>query len=160
MKCTQCDCENLIPIRLKSLIDVSSDALMYNSESLKVYACRNCGHLEFFDNGLNEKLAKESEIEKQYAKELTALVQQQVEMKNGELKQLQEELACVESQLKSLDITVRQQQELKQKAEDLKAKIQQISNEIYKIERGIKAVESKKAHELEQVRFRYSRYNR
>ena len=160
MKCTQCGCENLISINIESLISISGDAYMRNSESLKVYACRNCGHLEFFDNGLNEKLAEESEIEKKYEKELTALVQQQEEMKNGALKQLQEELTCVESQLKSLDITIRQQQELTQKAEALKVKIKQISIEIYKIEKEIKTVESKKAHELEKVRFQYSRYNR
>lgn len=157
MKCTQCDCENLTPINLKSLLDVSGDASMYNSKSLKIYVCRNCGHLEFFDNGFNEKFAEEAEVNKKYEQEINVLVQKQEEIKNGELKQLQEDLACAESQLKSLDITIRQQQELTQKAENLGKKIKELTIEVYKLEKEVKELESKKSRELDKVRFKYCR---
>ena len=160
MKCTQCGCENLIPINIESLISISGDASMRNSESLKVYACRNCGHLEFFDNGLNEKLAEESEIEKKYEKEISALLEKQNQIEDGELKQLKEELAYTESQLKSLDITIRQQQEFKENVKALNVKIEKVLYKIRKIKTEIENLKSNQAHELAKVRFRYSRYNR
>ena len=142
MKCTQCGCENLIPINIESLISISGDAWMRNSESLKIYTCRNCGHLEFFDNGLNEKMAEESEIEKKYEKEISVLIEKQNQIENGELKQLKEELACIESQLKSLDITIRQQQELKKNVKTLNAKIEKVLCEIRKIKTEIERLKS------------------
>jgi chromosome segregation ATPase len=160
MKCTQCGCENLTPINIESLISISGDASMRNSESLKIYTCSNCGHLEFFDNGLNEKMAEESEIEKKYEKEISVLIEKQNQIENGELKQLKEELACIESQLKSLDITIRQQQELKKNVKTLNAKIENVLCEIRKIKTEIERLKSNQAHELAKVRFKYSRYGR
>lgn len=159
MKCTQCGCENLVPINISSLLDVW-DACIHNGPSLKIYVCCNCGHLEFFDNEFPKKLAEESEIEKKYKKEISVLIEEQNQIENGELKQLKEELACVEMQLKSLDITIRQQQELKKKEETLNAKIEKVLCEIRKIKTEIERLRSNQAHELNKVRSKYGRYGR
>ena len=163
MKCTQCGCEDLMEIRLGNLFGIGGGDGYTNiqgSDSFKIYTCNNCGHLEFFDNGLNEKLAEEKELEKYFQEKENVLIEKQNEIRNGKLKQLQEELASVEIQLTSLDITIRQQQELSEKVIDIKEEIRKISIELYNIEQQLKRLQQSKQEEFDAIQHRYPNYSK
>ena len=59
-----------------------------------------------------------------------------------------------------MDITIRQQQELKKNVKTLNAKIEKVLCEIRKIKTEIERLKSNQVHELDKVRFKYSRYGR
>ena len=60
---------------------------------------------------------------------------------------LQEELQAVETLLDSLDITIRQQQELIIRKEELNEQIRKVHSEIYDINRKMEQLDSKISHE-------------
>ena len=59
------------------------------------------------------------------------------------ISKINDEIKQIERQLTSLDITIRQQQELQAKVRELQAKARTIPNEIAKIKRQIEALECK-----------------
>ena len=154
MKCTQCGCEKLNAINLCDLIRATDGVRVDKAKSLEIYVCNHCGHLEFFDNAFNAKLAKEKEIMdkteatiKEFESEKIAFSQKQKEIEDGILKSLQEELQAVETLLDSLDITIRQQQELIIRKEELNEQIRKVHSEIYDINRKMEQLDSKISHE-------------
>ena len=161
MKCTQCDSKSLTKINLEDLFYVSGDASLKTSNTLEVYVCKECGHLEFFDNAINTKQKEEQEVIEKFDKELKILIEKRDFIKTGKLKELTEELSKVEKQLTSLDITIRQQQELKKQVRKLNAEIKKVNVEIYKIDTETKELEDKKKRALQEVETRYhSRFPR
>ena len=161
MKCTQCDSKSLTKIALEDLFYVSGDASLKTSNTLETYVCKQCGHIEFFDNAINIKQKEETEVVEKFDKELNALIEKRELIKTGKLKELTETLAKVERQLTSLDITIRQQQEFKKQVEALNAEIKKVNIEIYKIDKEIKEIEDKKRRALQEVETKHrSRFPR
>lgn len=169
MKCTQCGCEKLKPIQLQSLIKVE---YLEKSKLLKIYICRDCGHLEFFYD-FNEKLAKEKKIIAKakdklalISKKQKPLLQQQEEIKET-FERYKDELNAVEVESTSLDITIRQQQELKKQAEEIREKMKQVRGQWEKIDCKIcnlqdegKNIEKAKEMELDKVNKEYEVFER
>ena len=167
MKCTQCGCEKLKPIQLQSLIKAD---YLQKSKLLKIYMCHDCGHLEFFYD-FNEKLEKEKKIIAK-AKDKLALIrkkqkpllQQQEEIKET-WERYKDELNAVEVESTSLDITIRQQQELKKKAEEIRKKMEQlrgpwgeIDDKIYRLQNEGNNIEKAKEMELDRVNKEYEEF--
>lgn len=123
MKCTQCGCKKFIKTSFSHLINVSGwDVRCYISETVNVFACLGCGHLEFFDKEMPNKLAQAEMTFKKCDDELNSLMQEKNSQDNT-IKELTEKQKRIEEELKNLDITVREQNELTEKHK-------QINNEI------------------------------
>ena len=119
MKCTACGNTNL----LKTYFPLESygDGGATLSKKVDVYLCLECGHFEFYSpktiNDYNETVSaiKETELTIDNLRQELELLQ------NSEISQkINDELKSIELQLKSIDITIRQQQELKDKYSKLK----------------------------------------
>ena len=156
MKCTQCGCENLIPVEISDYMDLSGEANLYINKFLKIYNCCDCGHLEFFDNSRNEKMKAKLEIEKKYDNELSVLAQKQDELEK-ELKQLADELSSISVKSGDLDITIRQQAELNIQANKIRSQIKDISEKKLEIEKEIEKVEKVKQYYLDKVDEEYNK---
>ena len=151
MKCTQCGCENLTPININSLFSILGDASMRTSESLKIYTCRNCGHLEFFDTYAVDKYNESMITIKSITSELQILRKRLSDLESSaSVSEINDEIKQLERQLTSLDITIRQQQEFKAKVQELQAKAHRIPNEIAKLKKQIEGLE-RQLREAEQV---------
>ena len=86
MKCTQCDSKMLTKIDLKDLFYVSGDDYLRKSNSLEVYVCNECGHIEFFDNALNTEQKEEKAVIEKFDNELNVLNEKRDAIINGEWK--------------------------------------------------------------------------
>ena len=151
MKCTCCGSKSLLKISLNDLFYVQGDASLKVSNTLEVYSCGECGHIELFDNSFKIKLQEEKKITEEFAGGLKELSQKRDFIRDGKLQELNEKLSATKQQLTSLDITIRQQQELQKKVEDLNNEIKGVSNEIRKIEREITILEEKKKCALQEI---------
>lgn len=139
--CTNCGCKTLIRADLP--FDVSGDVYMTAAHrTLEIYACLECGHLEFFDSysvdEYNESIKRvESILNKlQILRKQLSDLENSMDLFNDEIKQL-------EHQSKSLDITIRQQQELQARIRELQTKVRTIPNDIANLSRTIKNLEEK-----------------
>lgn len=130
MKCSQCDNAKLVKANLpleghycEGWWDVIAD----------VYLCLECGHYEIFSPNVagdyKETIAVIKEKNEKYSQINSNLNEHK---KNLEIKT--NKLKDIESQLSSLDITIRQQQEFQKQVSDLKIDIKHIYNEVYKAE--------------------------
>lgn len=138
--CTNCGCKTLIRADLP--FGVSGDVFMTAHRTLEIYACLECGHLEFFDSysvdEYNESIKRvESILNKlQILRKQLSDLENSMDLFNDEIKQL-------EHQSKSLDITIRQQQELQARIRELQTKVRTIPNDIANLSRTIKNLEEK-----------------
>ena len=138
MKCTHCGNTNLVKTRFR----IQGDACL--SESIHVYLCLECGHYEFFSPGTIEsyknKLARirnqELEIE-QLNKELEELQAPSV------IQNIQDEIDMLEKKLKSLDITIRQQQKFNERVYELRNELRMLPEKIRRNKSQIENLQSR-----------------
>lgn len=146
MKCTQCGCEELTISPAPFVGDYFN-----SSSSLKIYACNKCGHLEFFDNGINE-------IQQEITSKLKALqikkeeLTREIEKHNRPLIELKNQLQIEQSNLQTLlqnkDVTIRQQEQL---SAELKTKIDTLNSEIKRLTHNINPILIPLTTELKKV---------
>ena len=137
MKCTNCGCKKLIKTR-EPFGYWGQDVTGYADKTLVIYSCFDCGHLEFFSTDAvdeyKENISRKSSI-------LIELENLRKELNDLENNPTSLEIQNLEERLKSLDITVREQQELTNKLSDLRAKIRRLPDKIRPIKRQIKELE-------------------
>lgn len=125
MKCTNCGNINLV----KTYFPLSGDASL--SYEIDVYFCVECGHYEFFSPAKIEKYKNMLAWIRNRELEIEQLNKELEEMQNPLIFQnIQDEINMLETQLKNLDITVRQQQEFTSRVSELKRELQLLPNKI------------------------------
>ena len=138
--CTNCGCKTLIRADLP--FGVSGDANMTANRTLKIYACLECGHLEFFDSYSVDEYNKSIKRVESILNELQILRKQLSDLENSmALSKINDEIKQLEHQSKSLDITIRQQQELQARIRELQTKVRTIPDDIANLSRRIKVLE-------------------
>ena len=140
MKCTFCGNENIV----KTYFPIISygDGGAKISEEVDVYFCLDCGHYDFFSktkvNRYYETIAWINDTEKK----IEDLHLRLAELQNPMVaQQIKDKIQRVETELKSVDITIRQQQALKLKLSNLGIELRNIPYEIKKIEEEIHRLE-------------------
>ena len=151
MKCTQCNSTNLVKTRLGELFYVWGDAQMLVSETLEIYVCEECGHIEFFDSSFLSKKNEEETINESYNKLISELTNKK-ELIDGKTKELEIELGKVMIQLSDLDITVRQQTQLKSRADEINRELKEIDKSIEKINTQISKYQSEKQQKILKIK--------
>ena len=140
MKCTSCGNINLVKTHFPM---TSSDGEASVSNMVDVYLCLDCGHYEFFSTKHVDKYHNVAKRICDKESKLDSLKRELSELENPlNTQKLNEEIKSIESQLTSLDITIRQQQELKNKLYDAKHKLSNIAEQIPQIKREIENLES------------------
>ena len=137
MKCTSCGNTNLV----KTHFPMDNYASV--SDIVDVYLCLDCGHYEFFSTRHVNRHNKAAKWIRDTESEIDSLRRELSELESPSTTQkLNEEIKSIESQLTSLDITIRQQQELQAKLYDVKNKLSDIPCEISRIKGKISSLES------------------
>ncbi len=141
MKCTQCG--NRTFIKTNFPLDSFGDGGASVSKTVAVYVCLDCGHYEFFS--LTE-VSDYKKAEHNIVSTENALEQQKrklIELENpSTLQKVEEEIAAIESELKSLDITIRRKNELESKHREMRHKPELIKKEIKSTKERIVKLES------------------
>ena len=124
MKCTSCGCKKLIKTR-EPFGSWGQDVTGYADKTLVIYSCFDCGHLEFFSTDAVD------EYKENLSRKSTILIE--LEKLRKELKELENIEICyerehMEKQLRSLDITIKEQMELTEKLKVLKSQTNEIPN--------------------------------
>lgn len=141
MKCTSCGNTNLV----KTYFPMTSygDGGASVSDMVDVYLCLDCGHYEFFSTKHANRHYDAAKWIRDTESEIDSLRRELSELESPSTTQkLNEEIKSIESQLTSLDITIRQQQELKTKLYDLKNKLSRIPSQISRVKEKIRSLES------------------
>lgn len=148
--CTNCGCKKMI--RTSAPFDVHDQyAEFVERPTLRIYACCECGHLEFFDTYAVDKYNESMITIKSITSELQILRKRLSDLESSaSVSEINDEIKQLERQLTSLDITIRQQQEFKAKVQELQAKAHRIPNEIAKLKKQIEGLE-RQLREAEQV---------
>lgn len=141
MKCTSCGNTNLVKTYFP--MDSYGDGRASVSNMVDVYLCLDCGHYEFFSTKHANRYYDAAKWIRDTESEIDTLRRELSELESPVTTQkLNEEIKSIESQLTSLDITIRQQQELKTKLYDLKNKLSRIPSQISRIKEKIRSLES------------------
>ena len=141
MKCTSCGNTNLVKTYFP--MDSYGDGGASVSNMVDVYLCLDCGHYEFFSTKHANRHYDAAKWIRDTESEIDSLRRELSELENPSTTQkLNEEIKSIESQLTSLDITIRQQQELKTKLYDVKNKLSRIPSQISRIKEKIRSLES------------------
>ena len=141
MKCTSCGNTNLVKTYFP--MDSYGDGGASVSNMVDVYLCLDCGHYEFFSTKHANRHYDAAKWIRDTESEIDTLRRELSELESPVTTQnLNEEIKSIESQLTSLDITIRQQQELKTKLYDLKNKLSRIPSQISRIKEKIRSLES------------------
>lgn len=113
------------------------------SNDVDVYLCLDCGHFEFFSTKKANKYYEDATWIRDTENEIKTLYHELEELQNPlTVQKINDEIKMVETQLKSLDITIRQQQELKNSLSELKRKLQLIPGKISQIKEKIRSLEA------------------
>lgn len=142
IKCTQCGCDDLeevdFPYKAKLdevAIGIAGESSFYDLHEevyAETYICTNCGHYEFFNSWLAKSILEKREAKirtlNEAQNELENLNKQVLE-KNNEIQNTERELNCISTQLESLDITIRQSNDLKVKQNELTKKLKVLNDE-------------------------------
>ena len=141
MKCTSCGNTNLVKTYFP--MDSYGDGGASVSNMVDVYLCLDCGHYEFFSTKHANRHYDAAKWIRDTKSEIDTLRRELSELESPVTTQkLNEEIKSIESQLTNLDITIRQQQELKTKLYDLKNKLSRIPSQISRIKEKIRSLES------------------
>lgn len=137
MKCTQCGCKKLLQVELPFY---TIDGRIRTQA--KVYTCYECGHLELFDKSVSLDYKNNVRNLEKYTTELSELKKKLVELENPlVLTMLEDDCKTIERELSSLDITLRQQQELKSKLYELQINIKNRPKEVATLKQKINELE-------------------
>ena len=124
-------------------MDSYGDGGAFVSKDVDVYLCLDCGHFEFFSTSKANKYYEDASLIHNTEDEIKNLYRELEELQNPLTTQkINDEIEMVEAQLKSLDITVRQQQELKNTLLELRRKLESIPQKIDRIKNSIRTLES------------------
>lgn len=141
MKCTSCGNTNLVKTYFP--MDSYGDGGASVSNIVDVYLCLDCGHYEFFSTKHANRHYDAAKWICDTESEIDTLRRELSELESPVTTQkLNAEIKSIESQLTSLDITIRQQQELKTKLYDLKNRLSRIPSQISRIKDKIRSLES------------------
>lgn len=142
MKCTSCGNTNLVKTYLP--MESYGDGGANLSDMVDVYLCLDCGHYEFFSTNHVNRYYDAVKWIRDTESEIDTLRRELSELESPATTQkLNKEIKSIERQLKSLDITIRQQQELKSKCRELELELSGIPNQIRRIKEKIEKLESK-----------------
>lgn len=151
MKCTSCGNTNLVKTHLP--MNSYGDGGASVSNEVDVYLCLDCGHYELFSTKQANRYYETAAWIRQTEAEIDALRNELNELQDPAIAQkIGKKITSVENQLRSMDITIRQQQRLKTKLSELKRKLDSIPMEIRRIEEKIHSLESElgtKKHNFE-----------
>ena len=143
MKCSQCGSEKLVKasIPMNSYGDGGSEI---SEKDVDIYLCTNCGHYELFSmKKVKDYESLVSQIE-EYRMQLKELEKELSALNNKEsIEALNNRIIEIENQLSSIDITVRQQQELQDELKSLKLKQKNLPSSISFIESKIRPIREK-----------------
>ena len=138
MKCTHCNSTKLIKTDLSNIFRIGGDGTITVSKTLEVYMCEECGHIEMFDSSLITKNKRTKEVNEHFDSMFLEQNEKKELLVNGEKnKSLHDELYRITIKLQSLDITIREQQELKLRVIDIKRELSLIENEISNIQKEV-----------------------
>ncbi len=129
MKCTHCGNSNLIKtyFPLKSYGDGGAEL----SKEVEVYFCLECGHYELFSQAKIENYKNTLEWIRNTELKIEGLHKELEELQDPlTVQNIQNEINMCENQLKNLDITIREQQNLKDRVSTLKRQLQIIPSRI------------------------------
>ena len=137
MKCTQCGCKDLeevdFPYEAKLdeiAVGIAGDSSFYDIHEevyAKTYICTKCGHFEFFNPELAKLILKERENCAKIQTEIDNF-DKEISNKHNEIKNVEQLSASITEQLKDLDITIRQSNELKAKQLKLSNKLKELKS--------------------------------
>ena len=141
MKCTSCGNTNLVKAYFP--IESYGDAQASLSGMVDVYLCLDCGHYEFFSTEHVNRHYDAAKWIRDTESEIDSLRRELSELESPATTQkLNEEIKSIESHLTSLDITIRQQQELTTKLRNLKYKLSRIPSQISRVKDKITGLEN------------------
>lgn len=128
MKCTQCGCKKLIKIQVPFW--ASPDANFSTDKTLAIYACFDCGHLEWFNISPVDTYKKNCAELETATTELKNLRTQLEELLNSDaLKELTAESKSIMKEISRVGSTSLQGLELNSKLSKVKSKIREIDKE-------------------------------
>ena len=151
MKCSQCNSQTLTRVELNDVFHFVGDTYFKVSRHMDIYACNECGHLEFFDHSFNHRREKEKTIVETFDKEINALTEKQDAIMHDKVEGLQDQLVEVEEWLCSSVISMSRRQELETQSQALHAEIKKIFIELREIDEEIALVRQRKASALEEL---------
>ncbi len=132
MKCTQCGCTDLeevdFPYQAKLIMTAcglageSNDYDLDEESSATTYICTNCGHFEFFNQDLANKILKKRTKKLEILSEINKL-DNDISKNKEKIEDLANQIEDISNQLQNLDITIRKQNELKIILEELAKKL-------------------------------------
>lgn len=142
MKCTQCGCNDLEKINFpyKSELVITAVGLVGESfqyelkenVSAQSYICTHCGHLEFFDPELADRVLDVRDRCAKIKMEIDDFDRQVLD-KNKDILLVQSQIDAINEQLKDLDITIRQSNELKATHQELINKLKALKNDMQEL---------------------------
>ena len=153
-------CKNCASKKLKKIgipFGVYGDADLRVSNTLTTYACGECGHIEWFDSHYVDEYSQNKTAVQTLTDELERLEKRLFELMdpiNSLISSIKSKIGEAKLQLESLDITIRQQQELQEKVRSLESQLRDIKipREKYDLEKQIKEIEKKLSHAIEIVK--------
>ena len=135
MKCTQCGCEDLVEVGFPyetslNMIDcgIRGEAAYYELEYeayASTYICIRCGHFEFFNPELAQRILEKRQAKVNLQSEIDQLNHKIVENEK-ELEKIDSDIKSIVKQLENLDITIRKSNELKATQKEMEEKKQQL----------------------------------
>lgn len=128
IKCTQCGCEDLEEVGFPYEVELDTVAVGLVGESFQyalqndvyasTYICTKCGHFEFFNLKLAEQVLKDREKNAKIQQEIGNLDKNILE-NNNKIGEIEQQINSITIQLKNIDITIRQSNELKENKQKL-----------------------------------------
>ena len=140
--------------RLDNLFRIAyGDGYLETAKSTSIYACLECGHLEFFNSSRVEQYQRCLLKVKELPNEIAPLRKQLATLEYpAYIANLRETVKKAEEQLKSLDITIRQQQELTilvyektNQINNFPREVKELKNKISNLESALKDAEKELA---------------
>ena len=140
MKCTQCGNEKLVKTSIP-MENYGDGWSKISEKDVDVYLCVNCGHYELFSmkkvkdyENLVSQISEKRKLFEDLEKELSVVNNKE----NQET--LKNRISTIKKQLNSLDITIRQQQELKNELRELELKEQSLPSSISFTEKRVREI--------------------
>lgn len=142
IKCTQCGCEYLEEVEFPYEAKLNTVAVGLSGESFQyaldnnvyaiTYICTRCGHFEFFNPRLAELVLKDREKNAKIQQEIMNLDKKILE-NNNEIEKIEQQINSITTQLKNIDITIRQSNELKANKQKLITTIERLKKDNKKL---------------------------
>lgn len=152
MKCTQCGCKKFIKLKGLGGLLYTGDSYVGKGESTSIYVCFECGHFEFFNSSSVEEYKYCERLVNELPREIEELRAQLAALEDPNLiPGIEAEIKQAEQQLRSLDITIRQQGELKEKVRNLRRRIENMPRQIRDLKDKISCLESQLKNERERL---------